>query len=325
MLKGTYVFKQNGEEIGRRHNVITTNGKKIIAAFMAGKISNWCGSVVVGAGFGTANTSDTALIFETYKTTVQSLTPTYGTASNRITAKFELATTDACRVYEAGIYSSSASSSSDFTARSSLILQAIPNESWSYWTTDRTLEQQVNSTSGFVSPTASTGGLDIRVGGSALLLTSTTGSTATTYRANIPTLDLSSLDSSDLFTFAGATGATANIASVEIRFVTDDSNYFYYQLPAVSDVFGPTYKIKSYQKSLWNSNTGGSPSWGNIKSIDFRITGTSGNTAIFDGFRTNISTLPTVEYSLVTRSSFSTPIIKEAGASLEVEYYIDLS
>ena len=320
MLKGTYVFRQNGVEIGRRHNVITTNGKKIITSFMAGLISSWCGSVALGAGYSTPTVSDTSLLFETYRAGVQSMTPTYSTGNNRITAKFELSNTNECKIYEAGVYSSVAEGYADFATRSRLVLQAIPTESWSYWTTDRLLEQQVDSATGFLKSSSS---LDIRVGGSAIALTSPTGGTAT-YRANNVGLDFSTLSSSDLFTFAGVTGATANISSLEVRFVTDDNNYFYYNVP-VSEVFGPTYQIKSYPKSLWSSNTGGAPSWSDIKSVDFKITGASGNTALLDGLRTTIYEIPSIEYSLVTRSSFSSPIIKSAGATLEVEYYIDLT
>lgn len=321
MLKGTYVFRQNGVEIGRRHNVITTNGKKIITSFMSGLISSWCGSVALGAGYSTPSVSDTSLLFETYRAGVQSMTPTYSTGNNRITAKFELSSNDECKIYEAGVYSSVAEGYADFATRSRLVLQTIPTESWSYWTTDRLLEQQVDPESGFLKSSSS---LDIRVGGSAIALTSVTGGTATTYRANNLNLDLDKIGLSDLFTFSGVTGASANISSFEVRFVTDDNNYFYYNVP-VSEVFGPTYTIKSYPKSLWNSNTGGSPSWSSINSMDFKITGTSGNTALLDGFRTDIAEIPSIEYSLVTRSSFSSPIIKTAGSSLEVEYYIDLT
>ena len=37
-MKGTYIYKQNGIEIGRSENVITTDGKKSILQYLAGKI-----------------------------------------------------------------------------------------------------------------------------------------------------------------------------------------------------------------------------------------------------------------------------------------------
>jgi hypothetical protein len=49
LFKGTYVFKQNGLEIGRTNNLITSNGRNLILEFLAGARQNWAADMAIGA------------------------------------------------------------------------------------------------------------------------------------------------------------------------------------------------------------------------------------------------------------------------------------
>jgi hypothetical protein len=72
-MKGTYIFRQNGVELGRCENVITTAGKTQIAKSIANQNSQWAGSIAIGSGASAASVTNKKLNFEYARGPVNSI------------------------------------------------------------------------------------------------------------------------------------------------------------------------------------------------------------------------------------------------------------
>ena len=252
MLKGVYVFKENGVEIGRSENIITDRGSEIITAYLSGANKAWAGAVAVGAGATAAASTDSRLNFETFRSAITSLTPQFAyeatpvTGNNRVIAKFKLDSSVACKIYEAGVYPSEFNLAAG-VGQGGVISGMDSTEALSTWTTSAGPSTAVNVTS------FST--LNNRIGIDSAALTTTSGASyKNTYAVTGLSLDLSAYSGNDVFTFAGIKD-TGTVTSFKVRFVTDTNNYFEYAIPTITDVFGAAYNVKSYAKSLWTPGT----------------------------------------------------------------------
>jgi len=64
MIKGTYIFSQDGKEIHRSENIITKFGKRFFTNFIAGNINDLEKDMAFGIGSTAASEDDTRLEFE---------------------------------------------------------------------------------------------------------------------------------------------------------------------------------------------------------------------------------------------------------------------
>ena len=119
MLKGTYVFKENGLEVGRSENIITTNGKTAILQYLSGSLSEWASQLAVGAMSSTPALTDLALNFEIARSAVTLKSFKVGTP-NLLVVKGTLDASVAANIYEVGVFSSN--TSNIFGTRDRLII-----------------------------------------------------------------------------------------------------------------------------------------------------------------------------------------------------------
>ena len=70
MLKGTYIYYEDGKEIYRSSNVITKYGKRFLTSFLAGRDSFSSKSMAFGIDSTAAADTDTRLGFEFYRVPV---------------------------------------------------------------------------------------------------------------------------------------------------------------------------------------------------------------------------------------------------------------
>lgn len=70
MIKGTYIYYENGKEIYRYSNVITKYGKRFLTNFIAGTDSFSSKAMAFGVDSTAATENDTRLGFEFYRTPV---------------------------------------------------------------------------------------------------------------------------------------------------------------------------------------------------------------------------------------------------------------
>ena len=103
MLKGTYVFKQGGVEVGRSENIITTNGKTAILQYLSGALSEWAASIAVGTINTTPTVNDLTLAYEVARSAVTLKSFQVG-SPNLIVVKGTLAASVAANIYEVGVF-----------------------------------------------------------------------------------------------------------------------------------------------------------------------------------------------------------------------------
>jgi hypothetical protein len=302
---GFYRVYENGDLIAESPNVVTTLGKKAIADHLAGIIPDWAGSIAVGVGSTTATSSDKRLVFETTRSSVSSKVVSYGggtAGAHRIIVKATLDPEIAGTFSEMGVFSLDRNDSLG-NYSSTMISFCDSTETW----------QQYNGSDWIANPnspdtTNEKNGID------AVALTS--AGSAVRYRLSGLDINLAEYASTDLFLFAAKVNA-GSLTTMVVRFNTDDSNYYTYTTPTFAT---GTYGVVSYAKSNWTAV--GSPSWGNITSIEFTVTGT-GLTLMLDGIRIEEVESANPDYVLVSRSVLGAPIVKSSGSLLEVEYYLD--
>jgi hypothetical protein len=327
-MRGYYVFKQNGKEIGRAGNTLTTAGKLAIANSMCTGGSNWAGQIAIGSlgnassGGVDATGSDKYLSFEFARTNVQSVSssPTlvsgvYAGGKIGLVCKAVFDPAVSGKIYEIGLFSQ------DTTAGKFVNPISVTSiyEPWSYLSsTGPDVWTELISDADAFGGTGPTG----RAGADQIIFANVPSYTGNSKRLRIDGLyDFSAMTSSDKFAIAcSTTGGTAS--STTITFNTDDSNYFSYALGAITSYNG--YRILSYAKSNW-STTGmvGSPSWDNINSIQILNTGTV--VTRLDGIRV-IEALADQESVLISHTTLSdaTAITKVDGTPLEIEYYLEV-
>lgn len=125
-------------------------------------------------------------------------------------------------------------------------------------------------------------------------------------------LDLSSLLSMD--EVAVALTADANVGTVELRLMSDDTNYISYVMnPAVG------YQIIRFLRG--DMTQVGVPDMENINTASLIITPTGATTLTMDGLKVSRSAQANV---LVSRTVLDNPIVKKADLPLELEFRMDV-
>ena len=126
-------------------------------------------------------------------------------------------------------------------------------------------------------------------------------------------LDLSSL--LDMDEVSVALNADASVGMVELRLMTDDTNYIAYTMsPAVG------YQIIRFLRG--DMAKVGSPDMENLTTASVIVTPTAQTSLTMDGLKVSRSSERNV---LVSRSVLATPVVKKAGMPLELEFRMDVS
>jgi hypothetical protein len=286
-LKGIYRFYSDGMQVGEWENLITTEGRKAIIDFLSGYNSQFVSHIVVGLGQTAAALSDTNLDLEVDRSEISVVSPDYNNMG--VVFKATFSGLQSYKIYEVGAFSSS-------QGPTPTLISSDFSESW--------------GTGSIVTGTSSRYG-------SALRLTAPTSSTSSS-TLNGVSLDFSQLYQEDKF-FISGTANNAFVSGIEVRFMTDVSNYFSSSLSGFSS---GSYTISEFTKG--SMTRVGSPDWANISSVMVILTSTSGGSASFDFdiLGANNSALLSPTNTLVSRSILGSEVIKEAGVPLEVEYTI---
>jgi hypothetical protein len=319
-MKGYYIFKENGVEVGRSENILTTSGKLLIANSMCANGSQWAGSIAVGAlgdfssGGATASASDIGLGFEFTRGPVQSLSPfpyttPYSGGPIKLIAKAVLDPSVSGKIYETGLFSRN-------SVNAELIDPITFSSSAEGWTYRSATGPDAWTDLTSVSNAFSTGG---RAGDNQINFSYVPSVGTKKIRLDIE-LDLSIAASSDKFAFACSTTGGTGSPGVTIRFYTDESNYFSYSLPSIATSYSG-YRVLSNAKSSWTST--GLPSWSGISIIEIENSGSL--VTHFDALRV-IKQFADTDSILVSHSVFSSAnsITKTEGTPLEIEYYLDV-
>jgi len=315
MIKGTYVFYQDGKEIYRSPNVITKFGARFLTNLIAGNVTSYR----LDMAFGIAGATDYALSnenaklgFEFYRlpvsfgstdiTTTATGSPPVNTTDYAIVYKTTLPQDVVAKIHEIGLYPSTRSSQNNFDSR--YITDFGDYLSWS------------TSTGNNPDDTTS----NYRIGGNLLIMSANSG-TPREYKSEILPLDLSGYSVNDSITLAYYR-EDANLSTIKIRLYSEATKYYEVTVTPTS---GTGYKIIEIPLSTVFSGAVSAPDSRNINQVGIIITSSSGTTNVgLDGLRINDQDTFDPLFGLISRSTVSPALDKVAGRPIDVEYRLDL-
>lgn len=313
MIKGTYIFYENGEEIFRSPNVITRFGKRYFTNLLAGNILSNKKDIAIGISPSTATVDDTRLGFEWYRVPVSygstDISTVGATTTYSIIYKTTLPQNIAGEVIEIGLYPSTRVSANDYDSK---FLSDFSNNL--VWEDDSGFNPVAEYNTDLVSYA--------KIGDNVIKMPAGLDDPTEYFNSEL-LLNLSGYSAADTISLAYYKYDT-NLASIKLRLYSSDSSYYETTITPQS---GTGYKIQediSFSTIL--SNPISSPDIANITKIGILVTPTSGtSTAIgMDGIRINDEDTFDPEFGIISRSVLATSILKLAGRQIDLEYKLDI-
>jgi hypothetical protein len=310
MIKGTYIFSQDGQEIYRSKNVITKFGKRFFTNFIAGNINDLEKDMAFGIGSTAASEDDTRLEFEFYRVPVTLGATNIQTANNVTTYSVIYKTTIpqdvAGEIKEVGIYPSTRSSINNFDSK--FLSDFYDSLDW---------KDENNNNPQF----ATTG---VKVGDNVLTMTSNSTS-ARQYTQEIDPIDFSGYSVYDSIKLAFYRN-DVRLSSVKVRFYSSNNGYYEITLSPSASIgyyLSPDILMSTV---FAGATTTPAPDRTAINKIGIIITPTTGNeTSIgMDGLRINDEDTFDPSFGLISRSVLATALSKATGRAVDVEYKLDL-
>lgn len=310
MIKGTYIFSENGKEIYRSENIITLYGKRFFTNFIAGNISDATKDIAFGIDNTPVAVNDTRLGFEFYRIPVEFGTTDIYSDDNGIkyfvVYKTVLPVDIAGTIKEIGTYPSKRTSSNSFDSK--FISDFSDAFSWK----DPNLFNPEKSILGAL------------VGEDVLNFMSGVG-TEKEYLCTINETDFSGYSVNDSIKLSYYKNDN-NLEKIKIRFYSSDTAYYEIE---INDNSGTGNKLSDdiLLSELYAGANSENPDISKINKIGIIIVPKSGvqSTVGMDAFRINDEDSFDPVYGLISRSVLSTPLVKTAGRLVDVEYRMELS
>lgn len=304
MIKGTYIFYEDGKEIARHNNVITKFGKRFLTNFIAGNENTMSKSMAFGIDSTAATDLDTRLGFEFYRMPVSfgstDIQTQNETTSYSVVYKATIPQDVSGVISEVGIYPDTRKSLNIFDSR---------------FITD--FDSQLDWTN---APELV--GENSKIGPYLLNMISNSGS-AKEYNSNISVIDFSGYSINDSIRLAYYKYDN-NLASIKIRFYSSNTAYYETTITPPSGI-GSFITSNISLAAVFAGATNPAPDATNINKIGIVLTPTSGNTTTvgMDALRINDEDTFDPQFGLISRSVVS-PLNKVAGRQIDVEYRLDL-
>jgi hypothetical protein len=310
MLKGRYIFSENGKEIYRSENIITLYGKRFLTNFIAGNITDSEKDIAFGIDSTAATQLDTRLGFEFYRLPVEFGSTDIYSDENGIkyfvVYKTVLPVDVAGAIKEIGTYPSRRTSSNSFDSK------FISDFSDAFAWKDSSLFNPEISTTGAL------------VGEDVLNFVSGIG-TEKEYTCTINETDFSGYSVNDSIRLSYYKNDN-NLEKIKIRFYSSDIAYYEIE---IIDNTGTGNKISDdiLLSVLYAGANSENPDISKINKIGIVVVPKSGvqSTVGMDGLRINDEDSFDPTYGLISRSVLSTPLVKTIGRLVDVEYRMELS
>ncbi len=305
MLKGIYIYYENGQEIYRSENVITKYGKRFLTNFLAGRDSFSSKAMAFGIDSTAAQDTNTRLGFEFYRTPVLFGSTDIQTLNDATTYSIVYKATIpqdvAGYITEVGLYPEYKESLSSYDSK---FIADFDNQ------LDWTNAPSITTTSARV--------------GQYLLNMSSNGTSAKEYKTNVQAIDLSGYSVNDTLKLAYVKN-DANLQNIIIKFYSSSVDYY---SVTVTPASGTGYKISSdiTLNNLFSNASTLNVDPSNINQIGITITPVSGQSTStgLDALRINDEDTFDPNFGLISRAILSTPLVKLAGRQVHVEYRLDL-
>jgi hypothetical protein len=318
MIKGTYIFYEDGKEIYRADNIITKFGKRFLASYIAGNATFNSKNIALGIASGTdypLSASNSRLGFEFYSVPVSfgsiDIQPdgnggyTYG-----VIYKTTLPQDVSGIIKEIGLYPGGTTSQNTYDSK--FITDFDDNMSW--------IDSQGYNPEYKTTPTP-------RIGDNLLEWKFIEGSTVSTreFVSNILPINLNGYSPNDTVTVA-FNRADSNSSKIRLKFYFTETQYFYHDISSLSGT--GDRPIVEVQLSDILSTYSASPTSYNINKLGIEIT--RSNTALpaviyFDGVRINDEDTFDANYGLISRALIDSPYLtKVNGRRVDIEYKLSL-
>lgn len=309
MIKGTYIYYEDGKEVARSTNVITKFGKRYLTNFLAGKVDTVTKDMAFGIGSTAATADDTRLDFEFYRAPVSIYstdiqTDTDGT-TYAVVYKATIPQDVSGVISEVGLYPSSRTSSNNYDSK---FLSEFANS------LDWEELDGGNPTVSYENP---------KIGDTTLEMYSGTG-TSKEYVSSIVPIDLSGYSKLDSLSFVYYQN-DLNLSNIKIRFYSDTDKYYQIQIAAGSSI-GYNVADNIFLEELFAGATN-TPDLGSVNRIGIVVTPVSGQQTSIgaDGLRINDEDTFDPSFGIISRSVLPSPLYKLTGRTVDVEYRLDLN
>lgn len=305
MIKGTYIFKEDGVEILRSSNVITKFGKRFLTNFIAGNVDFSKKDIALGIDSTSATVNDTRLGFEFYRLPIEfgstDIQTSEGSTTYAVVYKTTIPVDVSGTISEVGLYPSTRLSITNYDSK--FLADFNSYLDWYDPAGDH--------------PDVSTTGP--KIGDNVITMTSN-GTSAKEYVSPIAGLDISGYSVNDSIKLAYYKN-DANLEKITIKLYSSETDYYYYDLTPAS---GTGYKLTS--DILISSLVAfGTPDKSLINKIGIVIDPTSSATSVgLDGLRINDEDTFDPIFGIISRSVLSSPLVKLAGRQVDIEYRLDL-
>lgn len=307
MIKGTYIFYEDGKEIYRSSNVITKFGKRFFTNVIAGNIPNDLKDIAIGIDSTTATQNDTRLGFEFYRlpvtlssTDIQTTTGTTYSVVYKTTIPQDIAGT----IAEVGLYPQTRSSVVNFDSK---FISDFNN--YLNWTSYTGYNPIIDTTNQKI--------------GSNILKMNSNGTSSDEFYTYL-TLDLSGYSLNDTIRLAYYK-YDDHLDNIGIEFYHTENSYY---LATITPPVGTGYFISDDITigSILEGSVGQADA-SQISKIGIVINPKAGQSSSIavDGLRINDEDTFDPIFGLISRSVLSSPIVKLAGRQVDIEYKLDLS
>lgn len=315
MIKGEYIFYQDGKEIYRSPNLITKFGKRFITTYLAGNVSFANKDLAIGVADGTDFASadtNTRLGFEFYRLPVVfgsvDIQTVSGTTTYSVVYKATVPQDVAGIIKEIGLYPGTRTSVNNYDSK--FLSDFENNREW--------YDSSNNNPIVVTSPTP-------RIGTTMVEHKFDTGDTTSTtkeFKYDIGQFDMSGYSVNDSLALA-YNRANTNSSQIKIKLYSSASDYFYADITPS----GTGNKIGVVSMSDVFNNQSGTPDAASISTIGIQVTRTSAASAAtiyLDGLRINDQDTFDPTFGLISRSVLGSSITKVAGRPIDIEYKITL-
>jgi hypothetical protein len=283
-VQGLYKIYNNG--------ILTKQGKNRIRQILAGKTTGFASSILVGIGETTPTVDDVSLDFSVEGANI--LNTMVDDVNNKVFFKTSLPVEKQYKIHELGCFAADGTTAKEYQ-QNSLLLSFGELTTWTDTSSTHTLSS-VNTRLGSFSIKYT-------------LLAAEVGRGSTPFQ-----IGLEQLPPYAVFKFAYH---SSNIADIKFRLKTTSVDY--YESTIVPDV-NNSYNISSVLKS--DFDIVGSPSWSSITELEIQVTADATDGAIdLDCIRYDVNS--SVNSALLSRALPSSPILKPAGSTMDIEYLIE--
>lgn len=309
MIKGTYIFYDNGVEISRSSNVITKFGKRFLTNFIAGRVSFNTKSLALGIDSTAETENDTRLGFEFYRVPVEfgstDITTVDAVSSYAVVYKTTVPQNVSGVINEIGLYPDRPLTLNNYDSK---FLAGFDDQL--DWLDINGYNPDSNSNNSYI--------------GENLLVFTSDIDASNEYTTGLSNLDLSGYSVNDTIKFAYYKYDDL-LDSIKIKFYSSSQDYY---STTISPEPGTGYFISpdvSFAEIL--DNPTGTPNVSDITKIGIEVIPSAGEQSSIgaDGLRINDEDTFTPDFGLVSRSTLENPLIKLAGRQVDIEYRLDIT